>query len=112
MFPLARFRVADDSMRPALAPGDYVLVNRWAYRRCAPAAGDIVVLHDPETPGRFLVKRVSTFAALDTFYVVGDNAETSRDSRHFGPVSRAAIVGRIWLRARARSGLRRGPAPP
>ncbi len=100
MFPLARFRVADDSMRPALAPGDYVLVNRWAYRRRAPAVGDVVVLHDPEVPDRFLVKRVSTLADHERFFVVGDNTETSRDSRHFGPVSRAAIMGRIWLRAK------------
>ena len=28
MFPFTRFRVEDESMRPTLEPGDYVLVNR------------------------------------------------------------------------------------
>src|SRR5207245_11432439 len=44
MFPLRRFRVEDDSMRPELATGDYVLVNHWAYRFRSPAKGDIVVV--------------------------------------------------------------------
>lgn len=100
MFPLARFRVADESMEPSLAPGDYVLVNRWAYRRRAPAAGDVVVLRDPEASARFLVKRVSARVDEKTLLVLGDNRERSRDSRHFGPVRREAIVGRLWLRAR------------
>lgn len=100
MFPLARFRVADDSMRPALAPGDYVLVNRWAYRTRAPAVGDVVVLRDPEHPSLFLLKRVASLVDPERLFVMGDNTESSRDSRAFGPVSRGLIVGKVWMRAR------------
>lgn len=33
----------------------------------------------------------------DEFYVLGDNRGASRDSRAFGPIKRAEIVGRAWL---------------
>ncbi len=88
-------------MEPALRAGDYVLVNRWAYRTRLPAAGDLVVLRDPEAPGRFLVKRVMSGDATAGFFVLGDNMEHSRDSRHFGLVPRHLIVGKVRLRVKA-----------
>ncbi len=51
--------VADESMAPTLRPGDRLLVDRRAYRDEAPRVGDVVVLADPEQPGRWLVKRVA-----------------------------------------------------
>jgi len=100
MFPLRRFRVEDDSMRPALEPGDYVLVNRWAYKFRSPATGDLVVVRDPETPARFLVKRISDIADAERIRVAGDNPERSRDSRAFGPIAVREIVGKVWIRLR------------
>jgi len=100
MFPLRRFRVEDDSMRPALEPGDYVLVNRWAYKFHPPVKGDLVVVQDPETPQRFLVKRVSDVPDATQIRVAGDNADRSRDSRAFGPISLREIVGKVWIRLR------------
>ncbi len=100
MFPLCRFRVEDDSMRPALEPGDYVLVNRWAYKFRPPAKGDLVVVRDPETPQRFLVKRVSDVPDAGQIRVAGDNVDRSRDSRVFGPVALREIVGKVWIRLR------------
>lgn len=99
MFPLARIRVVDDSMRPALTPGDYVVVNRWAYRFRDPREGDVVLLRSPEGP-RFLVKRVVNVVDREKVFVIGDNLERSRDSRHFGPVHRSAIIGRVWVTAK------------
>jgi nickel-type superoxide dismutase maturation protease len=100
MLPLRRFRVADHSMRPTLEPGDYVLVNRWAYRFRPPSPGDLVVVEDPEVPTRFLVKRVSQATATGEVRLTGDNEDASRDSRVFGPVSREQIVGKVWLKLR------------
>lgn len=100
MFPLRRFRVEDDSMRPALEPGDYVLVNRWAYKFRPPAKGDLVVVRDPETPDRFLVKRVSDASDAGEIRVVGDNSNRSRDSRSFGPIDHLEIIGKVWIRLR------------
>lgn len=34
----------------------------------------------------------------DEYYVLGDNRESSLDSRNFGPVYGELIVGRVWLR--------------
>jgi len=100
MFPLRRFRVEDDSMRPALEPGDYVLVNRWAYKFRPPAKGDLVVVRDPETPDRFLVKRVSETSDAGKIRVAGDNSNRSRDSRMFGPIAHQEIIGKVWIRLR------------
>ncbi len=94
MFPIARFRVDDRSMEPTLAPGDFVLVNRLSYKLHEPAKGDLVVLHDPEAPTRYLVKRIADVSVSGAF-VVGDNGPLSRDSRAFGPVPKTLIVGRV-----------------
>lgn len=88
-------------MEPAYGPGDRVLVNRLAYVLRAPCIGDVVVVRDPERPQRHLLKRVAIAPGMlrrGQFYVLGDNAADSRDSRRFGPVSRAQIVGRAWRR--------------
>jgi len=100
MFPFRRFRVEDESMRPTLAPGDYVLVNRWAYRVRTPARGDLVVVQDPESSERFLVKRVADAPNPREILVKGDNDRVSRDSRAFGPVPLENVIGKVWLRLR------------
>jgi signal peptidase I len=100
MFPLSRFRVEDDSMQPSLQPGDFVVVNRWAYRFRDPVRGEVVVVRDPERSDRFLVKRISERPDVTGIKVMGDNAVRSRDSRSFGPIARDTIVGKVWLRLR------------
>lgn len=34
----------------------------------------------------------------DEYYLLGDNRDSSLDSRSFGPVSRGSIIGRVWVR--------------
>jgi len=86
-------------MEPGYHAGDRVLVNRVAYLFLQPRPGDVVVLRDPELGGRYLLKRIASGDSADgSVYVTGDNAIDSRDSRHFGPVPRSAIVGRAWFR--------------
>ena len=88
-------------MEPSLHPGDYVVVNRWAYRRKDPMPGDIVVLRNPEAMNQFLVKRVMSGDRLSGLFVLGDNAAHSRDSRAFGMVPLHLIVGKVRLQAKA-----------
>ena len=109
--------VEDDSMLPALRAGDRLLVDPMSYRARRPGRGEIVVLRDPERPGRLLVKRVgATEGEPDpsgapvpfcTVYLVGDDPDRSRDSRSFGPVPLNGLVGRVWFRYAPAD--RRGP---
>jgi nickel-type superoxide dismutase maturation protease len=86
-------------MRPALEPGDRLLVDTRVLRARLPRIGEIVVLRDPIAPTRWLIKRVGAVdAARATVEVRGDAADRARDSRQFGPVPFAAIVGVAYRR--------------
>jgi len=55
----ARVRVDGFSMKPTLQDGEFVLINRLAYRMGLPQRGDIIVFHFPLDPGsQDLIKRV------------------------------------------------------
>ncbi len=99
-------------MSPDLDPGDYVIVNRWAYRTREPSIGDLVVLRDPEREGRYLCKRIADVPSSGVYSVRGDNEAVSRDSRTFGPVPRDLIVGKVWLSARRDATFERAEFPP
>ncbi len=92
-----RFAVAGQSMAPALPEGSWVVVDRGAYAHRPPAPGEVIVVPDPRQPQRLLVKRVRTVDSAGA-WVEGDNAEASTDSRTFGPVALASIVGRVRWR--------------
>lgn len=99
--------VVGTSMLPAFRPGERVLV-----RRRAPGlrVGDVVVLVSPDSAGdpapRLLVKRVAALAGdpqadgsvvpRDAVVVLGDNG--GYDSRQFGPLPRAQVVGVVLRR--------------
>lgn len=54
----ARVRVDGFSMVPTLQDGEYVLVNRLAYRNSLPERGDIIVFVSPQATDLDLIKRV------------------------------------------------------
>ncbi len=81
-------------MQPALLPGDRLLVLTWA----PPRKDDMIVFRDPEARGTFTIKRVQALTADGDLVVRGDNANVSRDSRHFGAVPRALVIGRVLYR--------------
>jgi len=54
----ARVRVDGFSMNPTLANGEYILVNKLAYRIGEPVRGDIIVFSFPLDPEQDLIKRV------------------------------------------------------
>jgi signal peptidase I len=53
-----RVRVDGFSMNPTLQDGEYILVNRLAYKLGNPVRGDIVVFSFPMDPKQDLIKRV------------------------------------------------------
>lgn len=54
----ARVRVDGLSMLPTLRDGEFVLVNRLAYRLGEPARGDIIVFRSTTQPNLDLIKRI------------------------------------------------------
>ena len=95
--PLGLAVVRGDSMRPALAPGDRLLVR---YRR-RPRPGQVVV-------GRFADGTVAVKRAAerrpDGWWLLSDNSSDGVDSRHRGVVPDEDVVGvvlaRLWPRPR------------
>jgi nickel-type superoxide dismutase maturation protease len=89
--------VAEESMAPTLRPGDRVRYETRAYRRAPPREGEVVILRDPESPSRWLIKRVASVdPATRTVDVRGDAESAARDSRQFGPVPFELLVGRAY----------------
>jgi hypothetical protein len=109
--------VADGSMKPAIQPGDWLLVDPTASGW--PRRGSVVVFREPMT-GELAIKRVAgrpgdevPFAGgrlrlrADEAWLLGDASDEAAqaagdgrpvDSRRFGPVGVDRLVGRVWLR--------------
>lgn len=85
-------------MVPALAPGDYVVVDARAYTRRPPAPGEVVLARDPREPSRVIAKRIAALTPEGGVVLLGDNRAGSTDSRSFGPVSRGELTGRVLWR--------------
>jgi nickel-type superoxide dismutase maturation protease len=88
-----RVVVAGRSMEPTLLAGDRLLVARFG----RPRVGDVVALRDPTDARRVMVKRIAAIRRQE-LYVTGDNPEASIDSRVFGSVPRAALLGKVVRR--------------
>ena len=93
-----RYEVSGESMVPALNPGDWIAVDMAAYTTRPPRSGDVVLARDPRDPERTLVKRVDHTDLHSNVWLLGENAESSTDSRTFGPVTPDAILGRVRWR--------------
>jgi signal peptidase I len=102
-----RVAVAEESMTPALQPGDWLFIDPTI--RHWPRRGSVVVVRQPGT-GMLVIKRLaagpgdvvlagSDYVRLaDQAWLLGDGGGHSVDSRHYGPVGLEALVGRAWLR--------------
>jgi nickel-type superoxide dismutase maturation protease len=92
-----RFRVTGDSMRPLLIPGEEVLIDPTAYRHTPPQPGDLVVAQHPQQPELRLIKEVVSVDVQGCF-LQGVNRSASTDSRTFGRVPLACLLGRVVCR--------------
>ncbi len=73
--------------------------------------GEVTILNTEFPSGvmldesEYLGPKVKTNSTVDVtlgdneFFVLGDNRDSSLDSRYFGPITRRDIVGRAWIRA-------------
>lgn len=91
--PWLRIAFTGPSMLPTLRPGDHLLVRRSAAVR----VGDIVAVRRPDRSFLIVVKRVERLVDDGRWWLRGDNAAASDDSRVFGSVGADDLLGRvIW----------------
>lgn len=94
--------VPSPSMAPTLSPGDFILVDTWAYSARPPAVGDIVVFQQADDFA--VVKRCANWPGTNSgiqdnqLYVLGDNPQLSMDSRKIGGIDLGKVNGRVRLR--------------
>ena len=99
----ARVAVRGHSMEPTLLDGDWLLVDRDAYRRRTPHVGDLVVVPDPRTGAdRLIVKRITHIDPDGNLALAGDHPAHLLTDDVVQPdqilVPPATVVGRPWFR--------------
>ncbi len=85
------FSVDGESMSPVLKSGDKVLVDP----RASIVIGDIVLAHHPYKQGTRMIKRVAEITTTGEYFLTGDNANESTDSRSFGKLRSTDILGKV-----------------
>jgi len=90
-----RVRIVGPSMEPGVLNDDWWLVRRTTDVR----PGDVIALVHPHRPDLVIVKRIVS-AGPSGWWVEGDNASASEDSRQFGSVPRSHVIGRLAWRYR------------
>ena len=91
------FLVQGDSMLPGLKDGDLVLVNPYA----APQIDDIVLARHPFKRSVQIIKRIKEISPEGRYFLVGDNADESTDSRSFGAIPAKDILGKVVSRLKS-----------
>ena len=99
-WPLWRVAVAEQSMEPALRPGDWLLVWRRlrAGRPPRTRPGQLVIARHPGRPGLLLVKRAVRQEPRGWWLESDNPGAGAVDSRAFGVVPPGLIEGRVLLR--------------
>jgi len=99
-FCFTPYVVDGSSMNPTLRGGDQILILQSRLLPMAVKKNDIVVINGNRIPRQeeamdfFLVKRVHEEAVENGYFVTGDNAVRSFDSRRFGPVPSDSLLGK------------------
>lgn len=88
VFVVSAYRVSSGSMEDTLLAGDYIFVNKLAYKFSEPKAGDIIVFENPYDANRDYIKRIAaiegqTVEIVDkVLYIDGEVASIPPESKH------------------------------
>lgn len=101
-------RITGCSMAPSLRPGEVVFVDERAYALRAPKRHELVAARPRAFGGKALVKRLVGLPresvqldgrrwqlGAEQFFLLGDQATDSADSRRFGPVNGDELLGPV-----------------
>lgn len=91
----ARVRVDGFSMVPTLQDGEYVLVNRMAFRNKLPERGDIIVFVSPQVSDLDLIKRVIGLPG-DKIRISGGVVEVNGQALNEPYIAAAPIYNGEW----------------
>ncbi len=119
---VAVYKIVGESMQPQVLRGDWVIVDKTAYKHTAPHKGDIIVFIYPDDRSKVYIKRIAALPGETVqlrdgnrfvvphgnVYVLGDNSEKSQDSKDFGTIQLRDILGkaRQVCYSRGRDGIR------
>lgn len=98
-----RVIVDGTSMQPTYNPLDWLLIYKGglAGKFLFLRPGSVVVLEREKQPGIFYIKRISEIAidseGRESYFLLSDN-EAGTDSRKWGWLSQAEIVGKVIMR--------------
>ena len=102
---IQNYRIESTSMLPNFHEGQFVLVNKLAFKLGEPHRGEVIVFHNPEMllPEPFNHNLpTQSFGPIsvedNTLFVMGDNRPNSKDSRVIGAIPEELLVGKAWLR--------------
>ena len=123
---VALYKIPSRSMEPTLQQGDFILANAARYAFADPQVGDLVVFRFPPQRSIAYVKRIAGIPGdrvridggrlyvnerpvtepylrmaertvpAGQYFMLGDNRDNSNDSRYWGYVPRADLVGRVF----------------
>lgn len=92
---VARVRVENISMQPTLQAGEFILVNKLAYRFGEARRGDIIVFHYPQNPLEDYIKRVIGLPG-DHVMVENGKVEVNGQSLEEGYIAAAPAYNGAW----------------
>ena len=84
-------------MQPLISDGDYVIYRPFFSSRFFLREGESVVSRNPINVNTLIIKRVSTVYNSGV-QLLGDNYNSSTDSRDFGPITSDEILSKEILK--------------
>jgi signal peptidase I len=88
-------RIIEDSLSPEYQEGDFVLLVKIPFFLRSIHPGDVIVFR--QAAYGQMIKRVESLDAQGDLIDVRGTHPDSKDSRHFGPVPRDDLIGKvIW----------------
>jgi phage repressor protein C with HTH and peptisase S24 domain len=92
-------RITGESLLPTHRPGDFVVSSRLPYLFRPIRQGDLIVFRHRDHG--VMIKRVAGLRHSDGRIIVSGTNPDSIDSRQFGTIEAAAVIGKVIWHVRA-----------